>query len=99
MSLRLRIFGEGFGRWLFASIGVGETFHTENRLCAARVVLALYCYAWIQIGTAELGPQPLRVQGLLDSYLLYSFLIFLLLRLHGAADGIYRPTALAVDLS
>jgi len=99
MSLRLRIFGEGFGRRLFASLGVAEAFHTENRLCAARVVLALYCYAWIQIGTAELGPQPLRVQALLDMYLLYSLLIFVLLRLHGAADGAYRLTTLAVDFS
>ena len=33
MSLRLRIFGEGFGRRLFASLGVGEAFGAENRLC------------------------------------------------------------------
>jgi signal transduction histidine kinase len=98
MSLRLRIFGDGFGRRLLASLGVGEAFHVESRLCAARVVLALYCFAWIQIGTAELGPQPLRVQALLDFYLLYSFLIVILLRLHGAADEAYRLTTLAVDL-
>jgi signal transduction histidine kinase len=98
MSLRLRIFGEGFGRRLFASLGVGEAFDAENRLCAARLVLALYCWAWIQIGTAELGPQPWRVQALLDSFLLYSFLIFILLRLHRAADETYRLTTLAVDL-
>ena len=98
MSLRLQIFGEGFGRRLFASLGAGEAFDAENRLCAARVVLALYCWAWIQIGTAELGSQPWRLHALLDSYLLYSFLIFILLRLHRAADGTYRLTTLAVDL-
>jgi signal transduction histidine kinase len=98
MSLRLRIFGEGFGRRLLASLGVGEAFRVENWLCATRVVLALYCFAWIQMGTAKLGPQPLRVQALLDMYLLYSLLIFVLLSLHGAADGTYRLTTLAVDL-
>ena len=98
MSLRLRIFAEGFGRRLLASLGVGEAFHVENWLCATRVILALYYFAWIQMGTAELGPQPLRVQALLDMYLLYSLLIFVLLRLHGAADGTYRLTTFAVDL-
>lgn len=75
-----------------------EAFHAENWLCATRVILALYCYAWIQKGTAELGPQLWRVQGLLNIYLLYGFLIFVLLRLHGAAHGTYRLTTLAVDL-
>src|SRR5438046_623009 len=98
MSLRLRIFGDGFGRRLLASLGVGEAFYVENWLCATRVILALYYFAWIQMGTAELGPQPLRVQALLDMYLLYSLLIFVLLSLHGAADGAYRLTTLAVDL-
>src|SRR5246127_450084 len=98
MSLRLRILGEGFDRRLFASLGVAEAFDAENRLCAARVVLALYCWNWIQISTAALGPQLWRIHALLDSYLLYSFLIFVVLRLHRAADGPYRFTTLAVDL-
>ena len=95
MSLRVRIFAEDFGRRLCASLGVREALRTEKWLCAARVVLALYCCLWAQLGTADLTRQPWRV--LLNIYLLYSFLIFVLLRLHGAADSTYRLTTLVVD--
>lgn len=95
MSLRLRIFAEDFGRRLCASLGVGEALRTEEWLCAVRVVLALYCYFWVKLGTAELTLQPW--QALLNIYVLYSFLIFVLLRLYGAADSPYRLTTLVVD--
>jgi signal transduction histidine kinase len=95
MSLRLRIFAKDFGRRLCASLGVGEALRTEEWLCAVRVVLALYCYFWVKLGTAEWTLQPW--QALLNSYVLYSFLIFVLLRLHGAADSAYRLTTLVVD--
>jgi signal transduction histidine kinase len=63
-----------------------------------RVVLAMGCYAWTRLATPELGQQAWPVQGFLSAYLLYSFLILFLLRLHGAADSAYRLTTLAVDL-
>jgi signal transduction histidine kinase len=69
----------------------------EKWLCAARVVLALYCYLWAQLGTAELPPPSWQAQALLNIYVLYSILIFVLLRLHGAADSIYRLTTLVLD--
>jgi signal transduction histidine kinase len=98
MSLRLRIFEQDFAGRLCASLGSEEAFRAEKLLCAARVVLALYCSAWIHLTTTKLAAQPWRVQGLLNSYLLCSCLIFVLLRLHGKADSTYRLTTLAVDL-
>jgi two-component system sensor histidine kinase DegS len=96
--MRLRIFDDGFGRRLSASLGVAEAFRVENYLCAARIVLALYCYAGVYLIDFELNFQPWRIQGLLKIYVLYSFIIFATLRLQGAADSIFQLTALAGDL-
>src|SRR5215470_14222287 len=98
MLLRFRISEGGFGRRLCASSGAQEVFREENWLCVARVVLAVGCYAWTLLATTELALPAWRVQGFLNAYLLYSFLILLLLRLHGAADFAYRLTTVAVDL-
>ena len=97
MPLRLRIFAEDFGRRLCASLGVGEALRTEEWLCVVRVVLALYCYLWVKLGTSQLTLQPWQAQALLNIYVAYSFLIFVLLRLHGAADTTYQLTTLVVD--
>ena len=97
MPLRLGIFAQGFGRRLSASLGVREALQTEKWLCAARVVLALYCYLWAHMGTAELNSQPWQAQAFLNVYVLYSCLIFVLLRLHGGADSIFHLTMLVVD--
>ncbi|HEY0723587.1 MAG TPA: hypothetical protein VGD41_06350, partial [Pyrinomonadaceae bacterium] len=98
MSWRFRISEGGFGRRLCASSGAQQVFREENWLCVARVALAVGCYAWTLLDTTELGQQAWRVQGFLNAYLLYSFLILLLLLLHGSADFAYRLTTLAVDL-
>jgi hypothetical protein len=57
---RSRFLRENWGRRLAASFGAKESFRTENWLCLARVVLALYCYAWIQMSAS--GVWPLRVK-------------------------------------
>ena len=98
MLWRFRISEGDFGRRLCASSGAQEVFREENWLCVARVVLAVGVYAWTRLATTELAQQAWRVQGFLNAYLLYSFLILFLLHLHGAADFAYRLTTLAVDL-
>jgi signal transduction histidine kinase len=98
MLWRIRISEGDFGRRLRASSGAQEVFREENWLCVARVVLAVSCNAWTRLATTELAQQAWSVQGFLNAYLLYSFLILFLLRLHGAADFAYRLTTLAVDL-
>jgi hypothetical protein len=98
MLWRFRISEGDFGRRLCASSGAQEVSREENWLCVARVVLAVGCYVWTRLATTELAQQAGRVQGFLNAYLLYSFLILFLLRLHGAADFAYRLTTLAVDL-
>jgi len=98
MSWRFRIAKGGFGRRLCASSGAREVFREETWLCGARVVLAVGCCAWAGLTSTELADQAWRVEGFLNAYLLYSFLILFLLRLHGAADFAYRLTTLAVDL-
>src|SRR5215470_1559655 len=98
MLWRFRISEGDFGSRLRASSGSQEVFREENWLCVARVALAVGCYAWTRLPTTELAQQAWRVQGFLNAYLLYSFLILLLLRQLGAADFAYRLTTLAVDL-
>jgi len=98
MLWRFRISEGDFGRRLRASSGAQEVFREENWLCVARVALAVGCYAWTRLPTTELAQQAWRVQGFLNAYLLYSFLILMLLRLLGAAGFAYRLTTLAVDL-
>jgi signal transduction histidine kinase len=44
-----------------------------------------------------LNSPPWQVQALLNIYVLYSLLIFVLLRLHGSADSIFRLTMLVID--
>ena len=97
MSLRLRIFGEDFGSRLCASLGAKEAFLVENWLCMARLVLALYCVAWTQLENSPLSPQPWRIQGLLNVFLIYSVLIFVLVRVLAVADASYRMTTLVID--
>src|SRR5215831_13106100 len=98
MLWRFRISEGDFGRRLCASSGAQEVFREESWLCVARIVLAVGCYAWTRLATTELAQPGWPVQGFLNAYLLYSFLILSLLRLHGAADFAYRLTTLAVDL-
>jgi len=98
MLWRFRISEGDFGRRLRASSGAQEVFREENWLCVARVALAVGCYAWTRLPTTELAQQAWRVQGFLNAYLLYSFLILLLLRLLGVAGFAYCLTTLAVDL-
>jgi len=98
MLWRFRISEGDFGRRLCASSGAQEVFREESWLCVARIVLAVGCYAWTRLATTELAQPAWPVQGFLNAYLLYSFLILSLLRLHGAADFAYRLTTLAVDL-
>ncbi len=97
MSLRLPIFAGDFGRGLSASLGVREALRMEQRFCATRVVLALYCYLWAHLGTAELNSHLWQAQALLNIYVLYGLLIFLLLRLHGNADSVFCLTMLVID--
>lgn len=98
MLWRFRISEGSFSRRLCASSGAQEVFRDEKWLCLARIGLALVCCAWARLATPELAQQTSRVQGFLNAYLLYSFLILFLLLLHGAADFGYRLTTLAVDL-
>lgn len=97
MFLGLRRFGEDFGSRLCATLGAKEDFIIENWLCMARLVLALYCVAWTQSGTLELSPQPWRIHGLLNVFLMYSILICLLVRVLGVANASYRLTTLVID--
>jgi signal transduction histidine kinase len=96
--LRFQFLGENFGRRLAASFGSAESFRTENWLCVARVVLALYCYAWIQLSASEFLLEPWRIHGLLNVFVIYSAVIFILLQVLGKADGTYQLTAAFVDL-
>jgi signal transduction histidine kinase len=95
--MRPGLFREDFGRRLSASLGNAEAFQAETWLCAARIVLALYCCAWVRLNVSELNMDPWRIQGLLDMYFAYSLIIFVMLYLHAAADSVYRLTALAID--
>ena len=97
MRLRVAISGEELGRRLCASMGSEEAYRAEKWLSTARVILALYCYTWSHVGTGQIA-QSWLLQVLLNSYLLSSFLVFVLLRLHRAADSSYRLTTLAADL-
>jgi signal transduction histidine kinase len=90
-------FRENFGGRLCASLGAAEAFQAEKWLCAARIVLALYCCAWVRLKVPEINIQQWRIQGILDIYFAYSLLIFIVLYLHTAADSTYRRTALAID--
>lgn len=96
--MRLRIFAEDFSQRLCASLGAEEVLRVETWLCAARVVLVLYCNLWAQFGTSKLNYQPWQVQALLKTYLIYSFVAPIFPRLHRAPDSAYRVTILAVDL-
>src|SRR5215831_6236718 len=98
MLWRFWISEGAFGRRLRASSGTQEVFREENWLCVARVALAVGCYIWTRLPTTELAQQAWRVQGFLNAYLLYSFLILMLLHLLGAAGFAYGLTTLAVDL-
>ena len=98
MLWRFQISEGDFGRRLCASSGAQEVFREESWLCVARVVLAVGCYAWTRLATTELAQQEWRVQGFLNAYILYSFLILFLLHMHIAAGFAYRLTTLAVDL-
>lgn len=80
------------------SFGPKESFRTENWLCLARVVLALYCYAWIQMSASEFLLEPWRIHGLLNVFVIYSVVIFVVLQLYGKADATYQVTAAFVDL-
>jgi signal transduction histidine kinase len=91
------LFREDFGGRLCASLGLAEAFQAEKWLCAARVVLAIYCCAWVRLNAPEINIEQRRIHGLLDMYFAYSLIIFIALYLHAAADSTYRQTALAID--
>src|SRR3984957_14842996 len=91
------LFREDFGGRLCASLGPADAFQAEKWLCAARIVLAVYCCAWVRLNVPDINIERWRIQGLLDMYFAYSLLIFIALYLHAAADSIYRLTALAID--
>src|ERR1700731_3595013 len=90
------LFREDFGGRLCASLGPAEAFQAEKWLCAARIVLAVYCCTWIRLNVPDINIVRWRIQGLLDMYFAYSVIIFIMLYLHGAADSTYRMIALAV---
>src|SRR6202140_2019351 len=91
------LFREDFGGRLCASLGPAEAFQAEKWLCAARIVLAVYCCAWVRLNAVDINREQWRIQGLLDMYFAYSLIIFAMLYLLGAADSTYRLTALAFD--
>jgi len=91
------LFREDFGGRLCASLGPAEAFQAEKWLCAARIVLAVYCCAWVRLNVPDINIERWRIRGLLDVYFAYSLIIFIMLYLHGVADSTYRLTALAVD--
>src|ERR1700722_9401135 len=91
------LFREDFGGRLCASLGPAEAFQAEKWLCAARIVLAVYCCAWVRLNVPDINIVRWRIHGLLDMYFVYSVIIFIILYLHRAADSTYRLTALAVD--
>lgn len=91
--LRFQFFRENFGRRLAASFGPAESFRTENWLCVARVVLALYSYAWMQLSASEFLLEPWRIHGLLNVFVIYCAVIFILLQVLGKADVTYQLTA------
>jgi signal transduction histidine kinase len=91
------LFREDFGGRLCASLGPADAFQAEKWLCAARIVLAVYCCAWVRLNVPDINIERWRIQGLLDMYFAYSLIIFIMLYLHGAADSTYRLTALAID--
>jgi hypothetical protein len=63
----------------------------------ARVILAVYCCAWVRLNAPDIHMERWWMQGLLDMYFVYSLVIFFMLYLDAAADSTYRRTALAVD--
>lgn len=91
------LFREDFGGRLCASLGPAEAFQAEKWLCAARIVLAVYCCAWVRLNVPDVNIVRWPIQGLLDMYFAYSVIIFIMLYLHGVADSTYRLIALAVD--
>jgi signal transduction histidine kinase len=91
------LFREDFGGRLCASLGPAEAFQAEKWLCAARIVLAVYCCAWVRMNVPDINIGRWRIQELLDMYFAYSVIIFIMLYLHGVADSTYRLTALALD--
>src|ERR1700688_3177496 len=91
------LFREDFGGRLCASLGPAEAFQAEKWLCAARIVLAIYCCAWVRLNAPEINIEQRRIHGLLDMYFAYSLIIFIALYVHAAADSTYRQTALAID--
>ena len=91
------LYREDFGGRLRASLGPAEAFQAEKWLCAARIVLAVYCCAWVRLNAPDINIERWWIQGLLDMYFAYSLIIFAMLYLHGAADSTYRLTALAFD--
>lgn len=98
MSFLSRTLGEGFGRRLCASLGAKEDFRIEKWICVGRIAMAMGCYAWTQVyATYPLHPLW-HVEAIINTYLLYSFLILVLLHFHGVADLSYRWTTLIVDL-
>jgi signal transduction histidine kinase len=97
LSVSQYFFREDFGKRLCASLGVAEAFQAEKWLCVARIVLAVYCCAWVRLNALDINTERWWIQGILEMYFAYSLIIFVMLYLHGVADSTYRFTALAVD--
>src|ERR1700719_1154469 len=97
LSLSQYFFREDFGGRLCASLGAAEAFQAEKWLCTARIILAVYCCAWVRLNAPDINMERWWIQGTLEMYFAYSLIIFVMLYLHGFADSTYRRTALAVD--
>jgi len=97
MSLRSRFFEQNVAQRLYRSLGARDALRVEIWLCLARIVLALCCFLSVRFLSTELS-YSWRAEGLVGAYLGYSLLVFLVLRLHGAADPTYHATTFFVDL-
>jgi signal transduction histidine kinase len=97
LSASQYLFREDFGGRLCASLGAAEAFQAEKWLCVARIILAVYCCAWVRLNAPDINMERWWIQGVLEMYFAYSLIIFVMLYLHGVADSTYRRTALAVD--